>query len=99
MDDEEIRNYQRKRESFLAILLTVGGIIAGLAILSLLTGGLFLYVVLVAAAIAGLAFFHYLFWGRSFSEATAGEREEMEIRDQDEIEEWMLPESRRHRHY
>ena len=48
--------------------------------------------------IAALGFINYLLWGRSMMQATAGEREEAELKAREELEPWNLPEPRRPRH-
>jgi hypothetical protein len=98
MDSEELRQYQRRRESLLTIVLT--GIAGGgfFLFLTLITTGFFLYVLLVAGGIAGLAFINYLLWGRGLMQSTAGEREEEELRAQAEQEPWELPETQQPRH-
>jgi hypothetical protein len=85
----------QRREAMLAVMLAVlGGVFA----LVLLTGGFLLYLLLAAAGVAVLGGLHYLLWGRLMSEETAGEREEAELRDRAELQEWDLPEPRRPRH-
>jgi hypothetical protein len=59
-----------------------------------ITSGVILLVGVGAAFIAGIGFLHYLFWGRTLSEATADEREEMRLREWAEAEEWDLPTGR-----
>ena len=50
----------------------------------------------VAGVIAGM---HYLLWGKAFTEATTGEREELEAQERAEQDEGWLDETRRPRHY
>jgi fatty acid desaturase len=71
---------QQHRHAFLSVFLTL--LVLGFVLLFLIfiSGGFFLYVVLFGGGILMLGFFHYLLWGRAFSEATAGEREEEQLR-------------------
>jgi hypothetical protein len=78
-----------RRASFLPVML---GSVAGvffLLVLVLVTGGFFLYIMAFFAAVASLACFHWLVWGKLLTEWTAGEREEEELleRARDEEEE------------
>src|SRR5262245_7798779 len=79
MDQEQL-DYQRRRESSLAIMLAALGLGAFLFFLALITGGFFRGVYLITTGFGCLAYLHYLVWGRSMMEATAGEREEEEFR-------------------
>jgi hypothetical protein len=76
-----------QRETFVAFLLCVlvGGPI--FVFFMILTSGIFLLLLIMAAAIAGLAALHYLLWGRSFDRQVIGEREEEELRASSE--EWL----------
>ena len=98
MDDDDYNTYQRRRETFLTVFLAGFTLIASLYVVTLLTGGFLIYILLVVAACAAVGVFHYLLWGRSLSEEVAGEREEMEGREQGE-EEWGLYDPRRPRHF
>ncbi len=91
MEEQEIKQYQQRRENFLTIFLTV---LAGAGILFFLifvTGGFFIYVMLGLVVITIFGFLHYLLWGRLFSQQVAGEREEEEARARAEAEEESLP--------
>jgi hypothetical protein len=90
--------YRRRRESFLTVLLVVLGGTAILFCDLLLTGGVFLFVLLTTGLIAAAAGAHYLLWGQAFSQQVAGEREEAELRDRLEGNAWELPEPQRPRH-
>ena len=70
------------RDTYLAIVICVFVGIPVFVFLNILTGGLFLWLLLAAAGIGVFGAFHYLLWGRSFSRETAGEREEEELRAQ-----------------
>jgi hypothetical protein len=72
---------KRGRESFLALLLatlTGGGF---LLFLIMVSGGFFFYVLCAAAAVSGMAFLHYVLWGRSLNQEVAGEREEQAVHE------------------
>ncbi len=60
-----------------------------------ITGGLFILLLILAAAIAALAGIHYLLWGRSFDRQVLGEREEEEMRAN--AEEWLEDDPRGYR--
>ncbi len=75
------------RDTYLTIVLCVFVGIPVFVFLNILTGGLFLWLLFAAAGIGVLGAFHYLLWGRAFSQETAGEREEEELRAQFENDE------------
>jgi hypothetical protein len=95
-DDAELD--RRRREALVTVLLTLAAGIGATFCLVLMTGGLLLYVVLGALGVAALGMLNYLLWGFLFSRATAGEREEAELRARMELNDWDLPEPRRPRH-
>ena len=97
MDDENL--YQRRRETFLAVLMAVVVLFGLLVVFTILTGGFLLYILLVVGVAGVFAAMHYFLWGRAFTEATAGEREEMEAQDRAAEEEGWTDETRRPRHY
>jgi hypothetical protein len=98
MDPEEVA-YQQRRERFLAVMLAFFVVAGGIGFLMLITGGLFIYILITAAGIAGLVTLNYFFWGRLMSEETAEERAEAQLQADAELKEWDLPEPRRPRHY
>jgi hypothetical protein len=70
----------RGRETFLGFLLVLfmgGGFLLYLIVIS---GGVFLYVILAVVVIGLVGYLHYLLWGHSLTEEVAGEREEEEAR-------------------
>jgi hypothetical protein len=75
------------RDTYLTIVLCLFVGIPTFAFFTILTGGLFLWLLVAAAGIGVLGAFHYLLWGHSFSRETAGEREEEELRAQFKDEE------------
>jgi fatty acid desaturase len=89
---------QQHRHAFLSIFLTVLALGAALLILILISGGFFLWVVLFGGGIVMLGMLHYLLWGRAFSNETAGEREEEQLRqraaDIEAEQEWHRPDTR-----
>jgi hypothetical protein len=85
------------RDTYLTIVLCAFVAIPTFVFLNVLTGGLFLWLLIGAGGIAILGTFHYLLWGRSFSQETAGEREEEELRGKNE--EWSSGESDQQRHW
>jgi hypothetical protein len=62
-----------------------------LGILTLATDGIILALPVGIGFLSVLGLAHYLFWGRSLSRQTEGEREEAKIREQMEAEEWDMP--------
>jgi hypothetical protein len=78
---------QQRRGACLSVMLTAGFAAFLLVVLVLATGGWAVYVVGVAAAIAGFGAIHYFLWGRLMLQQTAGEREEEEVRQQAEARE------------
>jgi len=68
------------RDTYLTIILCAFVGIPLFAFFTFLTGGLFLWVLIGAVGIGILSVFHYFLWGRSFSQQTAGEREDEELR-------------------
>jgi dipeptide/tripeptide permease len=75
------------RDTYMTIVLCAFVAIPVFVFLNILTGGLFLWLLIGAAGIGILGTFHYFLWGRSFAQETAGEREEEEIRAEGEAEE------------
>ena len=76
-DDTERR---QQRGSCLVIALTGGLVGLLLLLLVLATGGWAIHIVWITAAILGFGGIHYLLWGRTMLQQTAGEREEEEMR-------------------
>jgi hypothetical protein len=68
------------RDTYLAIVLCIFVGVPVFVFLNILTAGLFLWLLLSAVVIGVLGAFHYFLWGRSFSQETAGEREEEQLR-------------------
>ncbi len=71
---------QQHRHAFLSLFLTILALGFSLLVLILISGGFFLYVVLFGGGILMLGLFHYVLWGRAFSDSVAGEREEEQLR-------------------
>jgi hypothetical protein len=88
---------QQNRHALLSAFLTllaVGFFLFGLIFIS---GGFFLWVVLFAGAIVVIGLLHYVLWGKAFSDAVAGEREEEQLRQraaEAEPDEWHAPDTR-----
>ncbi len=89
---------QQQRHAFLSVFLTLLALGLGLLVLVFLSGGFFLYVVLFGGGILMLGAFHYLLWGRAFSQETSGEREEEQLRqraaEMETDQRWHPPETR-----
>lgn len=72
---------QRKRsETILTVALVI--ILGGLLVffLNLVSLGIFMHVGAAIVALTLIGFLHYVLWGQSLSQTTAGEREEAEIK-------------------
>jgi hypothetical protein len=87
-DDERPTSGQTARENMLAIMLTA--VVLGVfgVFMIVVTGGLLLQLLGVVIAGSAIGWIHYRLWGRTLVEKTAGEREEAELRDKLEGEEW-----------
>ena len=72
--------HQQQRHAFLSVFLTILALGFSALVLILISGGLFLWVVLFAGGILLLGLFHYVLWGKLFSDAVAGESEEEQLR-------------------
>jgi hypothetical protein len=81
--------------SWLPLLL--GGTVGSFFFLGLtiITGGYFLYFLLLVGGVVLLGWVHYLLWGKLLSEQTAGEREEEQVRQQ--ADDWQRPDARMRR--
>jgi hypothetical protein len=97
-NDEEIARFQKRRESIMTVLFAVIGSLGILVFLMVITWGLFAYVLLVVVGIVGFGVLNYWLWGRGMMRATAGEREEEELRASLERPPWELSETEQPRH-
>jgi hypothetical protein len=79
------------RANVLGMGLTAMVVMFLVVVLIFLTGGYFLYCVLILAGIVLLSTFHYALWGRAMSEEVAPQREEERLRQKATSEEWSLP--------
>jgi hypothetical protein len=68
------------RDTYLTIVLCAFVVIPLFVFFNFLTAGLLLWMLLGAVGIGILGIIHYFLWGRSFSQQTAGEREEEKLR-------------------
>jgi hypothetical protein len=71
---------QQQRHALLTVFLTVLALIFFGLVLIVISNGLILSVALLGGGMFLLGMFHYVLWGRAFSEETAGEREEEQLR-------------------
>ncbi|MGH7170260.1 MAG: hypothetical protein ACRELF_10655 [Gemmataceae bacterium] len=89
---------QQHRHAFLSVFLTILALGFSLLFLIFISGGFFLYVVLFSGGILMLGLFHYILWGRAFSQEVAGEREEEQLRQRaaevEAEEDWQRPDTR-----
>ena len=88
---------EKGRESAVAFMLATLMLGFFALVLIVVTGGLVIYLLAVVAGLAAFAALHYFLWGRSLAQATAGEREEEELREQARADGWELPAARRRR--
>ncbi|MBY0228272.1 MAG: hypothetical protein K2W96_03215 [Gemmataceae bacterium] len=72
----------KRRGSLLSVMLALAAAVACAVFLVLLTGGLFLYVVLLSLAILAFGTFHYFVWGRLLTRLLAREMEEERLLEQ-----------------
>lgn len=96
--DHNYSQRQQQRHALLTVFLTVlASIFFGL-VLIVISNGLILSVALLGGGMFLLGVFHYVLWGRAFSEQTAGEREEEQLRQRaaetEAAEDWHRPDTR-----
>ncbi len=84
------------RQTCLSVMLAgmIGAFL--LFLLILITGGAIFYVLPVLIGLGLFSWLHYLWWGKTMNEETAGEREEAELREQAEKAGWPLPDPHQH---
>ncbi len=87
------------RDTYLTIVLCIMVGIPAFVFLNILTGGLFVLLLVMAAGVGVLAAVNYFLWGRSFNREVAGEREEEELRERAEAEEGPYDEPHGHRRF
>jgi hypothetical protein len=98
MDDND--TYRRRRETFLTVFLAALVGIGLLLVFTILTGGFLIYILAVVVVVGMVAGMHYLLWGRAYTQATDGRREEMEAQERaDDEDGYFVDETRRPRHY
>jgi uncharacterized membrane protein len=87
-------DHQEQRESRTTLLILGMAVLFALpcfGFLVVLTDGFVLAVLAVLVILGAVAGAHYLLWGRSMARNTAGEREEEEMRERIEGNEWDVP--------
>jgi len=87
------------RATFVALAVAILFGIPCTGFLVALTEGYALVAIVLVALLGAVAGAHYLLWGRSMAQDTAGEREEEELRETLEANEWDLPDTKRPGHY
>jgi hypothetical protein len=87
---DETRSSRRDTYMVIVLCLLVG--VPLFMFFNILTFGLFILLFLMALCIAGLAVVNYFLWGRSFTQETAWEREEAELTELADGEEWVREE-------
>ncbi len=96
--DHNYSPQQQQRHAMLTVFLTVLALLFFGLVLIVISNGLILAVVLLGGGIFFLGIINYALWGRSFSEATAGEREEEQLRqraaESEPQEDWHPPDMR-----
>lgn len=96
--DHKYSPQQQQRHAMLTVFLTVLALLFFGLVLIVISNGLIFAVVLLGGGIFFLGMINYVLWGRAFSEATAGEREEEQLRqraaDSEPDEDWHPPETR-----
>jgi hypothetical protein len=81
-----------RRDTYLVIVLCLLVGVPLFLFFNILTFGLFILLSLLAAFVACLAVVNYFLWGRSFTQETAWEREEAELTEDVDGEEWVRDE-------
>jgi len=76
------------RQTIVTVMLASMGAAFFLFLLILISGGFFIYLVGILAAIALFGAFHYLLWGRLLVKETSEESEEARLRDKALAEDW-----------
>ena len=86
--DSQFDPRRKRRETVLtlSLIVLVGGLL--MFFLNFITLGIFMYVGIAILVIGMVGFMHYVLWGQGLTESTAGEREEAEIRERIEGDEW-----------
>jgi hypothetical protein len=72
------------RDTYMAVVLIILVGVPCFVFFTILTMGLFIYLIVGALAVAALGYVNYLLWGRSLTRDTAWEREEMEMLGEDQ---------------
>lgn len=85
MEQQPARNRRRETILTMTLVLVLGGTIA--FFLNLVSLGLFAYVLMAVALFTVFGFLHYVLWGYAMLQETAGEREELRLREQMQEEE------------
>jgi fatty acid desaturase len=88
----------RRRATMLAVVLTILALGGFVFFFTLISGGWFIYFVLIVLAMVAFGGLHYLLWGRLMMRETVGEREDAAQQAKAELKEWDLPEPERPRH-
>jgi hypothetical protein len=83
----------RDRGTVLGMALMGMALMFFLLVLIFISGGFFLYVILITAAIFAVSLLHWAVWGRALSQSVEGEREEELLRQRAEAEDedWTPP--------
>jgi len=86
--EPELDPTHKRRETVLTVslIVIVGGLL--LFFLNMISMGIFMYVGIAVLLVGMVGYLHYVMWGQSLTENTAGEREEAEMRARIEGEEW-----------
>jgi hypothetical protein len=64
------------RQTIVTLFMSTIGVVLVLVPLVVLSGGYFMYLLVLCAGIVLFGAFHYVVWGRLLTQQTAGEREE-----------------------
>jgi uncharacterized membrane protein len=96
--DHNYSPHQQQRHAMLTVFLTVLALIFFGLVLIVISNGLIFFVVLLGGGMFLLGMFHYVLWGRAFSQETGGEREEELLRQRaaeiESEEDWHRPDTR-----
>lgn len=96
--DHKYSPQQQQRHVMLTFFLSVLALLFIGLVLIVLSNGIILSVILLGGGMFLMGMFHYVLWGRAFTEQVAGEREEEQLRQRAaEIEaeqDWHQPDTR-----
>jgi hypothetical protein len=98
MEDYDSGTRSSGRDTYMAIVLCLVVGVPVFVFFNIVTGGLFILLLVLMAGVGVLGVINYFLWGRGFSRETAGEREEEQLRARMEAEDWPYDDRPERRH-